>query len=394
MDKVIVHCDMDNYYASVECLLNPDLINKPIAVCGSQDDRRGIVLAKNNLAKSKLVKTGDTIWQAKQKCNNIVIIPPNFKEYYKYSELSKEIYKRFTDDIESMGLDECWLDITKLSYDFNDGIEIAKKIKKIIKEELGLTISVGVSFNKIFSKLASDMNKPDGFTVISRENYKKVIWKKPILDLFGIGKKSSQILKKYGINTIGDLANQSVSTLKSILGTQGVKLYEFANGDDTNILSGFVSNSEIKSIGHGTTLKKDLKTEEEVWKVMLDLTKEISYRLKQNKKRAKGIQIQIKNNKLITKNFQTKFEMSEQSSFRLAEKSFLLFKKMYKWENYVRAVTIQAINLINENENEQKNLFSKNENIEKIEKLEKQIDKINQKYGKEIIYNAIFLEKK
>ena len=391
MDRVIIHCDMDNYYASVECLLNENLKNKPVAVCGSIDDRRGIVLARNNLAKMSGVKSAETIWQAKKKCPKLITVSPHFEEYSKYSKMAREIYSRFTDKIEAMGLDECWLDITRLTCDFSDGEKIAKDIKKLIKKELGLTISVGVSFNKIFAKIASDMNKPDGLTIISKANFKRLIWKKPIEDLIGIGKNSGKLLHRYGINTIGELAMQNDESLKIILGVQGIKLKDFANGIDNDSIIGFVEDTDIKSVGHGTTLKKDLKTEKEVWETMLELTKDISYRLKENKKRAGGIQIQIKDNKLVIKSFQIQFNHTEQSSFRLAERAFTLFKKMYDCDLNIRSITVQAINLIDEEKKEQKNLFI-NKKSKKIEKLEKYIDKINEKYGKNIVFNANFLE--
>ncbi len=393
MDRVIIHCDMDNYYASVECVLNQNLKNVPIAVCGSIDERRGIVLARNNLAKLCGVKSAETIWQAKKKCPNLTIVSPHFEEYYKYSKMAREIYSRFTDKIEAMGLDECWLDISKLTCNFFDGKKVANDIKGLIKKELGLTISVGVSFNKIFSKIASDMNKPDGLTVISKSNYKKLIWKKPIEDLIGVGKNSSKLLHKYGINTIGELAIHPDDSLKNILGVQGNKLKEFANGIDNDIFIGFVEDTDIKSVGHGMTLKRDLKTYKEVWETILDLTEDISYRLKKNKKRASGVQIQIKDTKLVTKNFQMQFDNTEQSSFRIAEKAFTLFKKMYNYELNIRAITIQAINLVDEGKIEQKSLFA-SKNKDKIEKLEEHIDKINEKYGKNIIYNANFLDEK
>ena len=227
MEKSILHCDMNNFYASVECVLNPDLKNYAIAVCGSEKERHGIVLAKNYKAKDKGVKTGDTIWQAKLKCPDIVIIDsPNYEQYAIYSKKAVGIYKRYTDKIESMGLDECWLDVTNSIKLFGDPIEIANNIRNQIKSELGLTISVGVSFNKTFAKLGSDLKKPDATTVITRENFKDVVWPLPISDLLGVGRKTKQLLNKNYIYTIGDLAKEKIERLQYILGKNGIRLYE------------------------------------------------------------------------------------------------------------------------------------------------------------------------
>ena len=160
-DRAILHIDMNNFYASVECMMNPDLKPHPIAVCGSQEDRHGIVLAKNYKAKAFGVSTGEAIWQAKQKCPNLVIVPPHYEQYMRFSKLAREIYGRYTDLIEPFGMDEVWADVTGCQRYIGTPLHIAKKIKETIKYELGLTVSIGVSFNKIFAKLGADMKKPD-----------------------------------------------------------------------------------------------------------------------------------------------------------------------------------------------------------------------------------------
>ena len=233
MEKSILHCDMNNFYASVECVLNPKLVSSPIAVCGSKEERHGIVLAKNYLAKDFGVKTGDTIWQAKNKCPNIIIIDnPHFDMYSYYSKRAIDIYKKYTDKIESMGLDECWLDVTNSIKLFGKPVDIANTLRETIKSELRLTISVGVSFNKTFAKLGSDLKKPDATTVISKNNYKDIVWPLPISDLLFVGRKTKQLLNKNYIYTIGDIANSKPERLKKLLGKNGITLYNEANGLD------------------------------------------------------------------------------------------------------------------------------------------------------------------
>jgi len=215
--RSILHCDMNNFYASVECMLNPSLKEFPIAVCGSQEERHGIVLAKNYKAKAFNVQTGDVIWEAKKKCPTLVVVPPHYEEYIKYSKLAREIYSRYTDQVEPYGMDECWLDISGTEQIFGTAEEVANEIRETVKFELGLTISVGVSYNKIFAKLGSDMKKPDAVTVIANESFKDIVWPLPAEELLGVGRATKRKLNDYGIKTIGDLANFNVDILQSRL---------------------------------------------------------------------------------------------------------------------------------------------------------------------------------
>lgn len=224
MERTILHCDMNNFYASVECMLNPKLKGHPVAVCGSTEERHGIVLAKNYEAKAYGVQTGEVVWQAKQKCKDLIVVNPHYLEYIKYSRLAREIYSRFTDLIEPFGMDECWLDVSGSTDLFGTGEKIAEKIKETIKFELGLTISVGVSFNKIFAKLGSDMKKPDAITVIKKDTFKKKIWNLPASDMLGVGRATKKKLDNYGIYTIGDLAQTSPNLLQTTLGKNGILL--------------------------------------------------------------------------------------------------------------------------------------------------------------------------
>ena len=294
MARNILHCDMNNFYASVECMLNPALKEYPVAVCGSVEERHGIVLAKNYKAKAFDVKTGDTVWQAQQKCRDLVIVPPHYEEYIKYSKLARSVYERYTDQVEPYGMDECWLDITGTGSLFGSPVEVANKIRETIKFELGLTISVGVSFNKIFAKLGSDMKKPDAVTVIPKDTFREKIWKLPSADLLGVGRATQRTLDSYGIRTIGALAQTDPEFLRSVLGKNGVALWNYANGNDLSLVAKKDFVSPIKSVGHGITTVADLEKPEQVWPVFLELTQDIGHKLRVHGLSAEGVAIHIR----------------------------------------------------------------------------------------------------
>lgn len=255
MERQILHSDMNNFYASVECMLDPSLRHKPVAVCGSQEERNGIVLAANYEAKAYGIKTGDVIWQAKQKYPDLTIVPPHYEEYMRFSRLAKEIYYRYTHQVESFGMDECWLDVT--GSQFGTGYEIAEKIRQTIKFELGVTVSIGVSFNKIFAKLGSDIKKPDAITEIKRETFKEQIWGLPVGDLLGVGRATEKRLLSFNLKTIGQLAQFDEYWLKQWFGINGLKLKQFANGEDTSVVADIDHTIPMKTIGHGITAIQD-----------------------------------------------------------------------------------------------------------------------------------------
>ena len=289
MERVILHCDMNNFYASVECMLNPSLREKPVAVCGSVEERHGIVLAKNYAAKAYGVSTGEAIWQAKQKCRDLVIVEPHYEQYMKFSKLAREIYNRYTDMVEPYGMDECWLDVTGSRY-LGSGFEIADEIRKTVKFELGLTISAGVSFNKIFAKLGSDMKKPDAVTCIDRDTFREKIWGLPASDLLGVGRATDKVLSSYGIRTIGQLAAAPDALMQGWLGKNGMAVKRFANGEDCSPVMRSDYVSPVKSIGHGITTMQDLENSAEVWCVMLELVQEIGTKLRKHQKKLAVLQ--------------------------------------------------------------------------------------------------------
>lgn len=289
--RVIIHSDINNCYASIERQLNPSLVGKPIAVCGAAEERHGIVLAKSYEAKAFGVQTGEAIWQAKNKCHNLIIVSPHYDKYVQYSRLAHEIYKKYTPLIEPYGLDECWLDVSGSVELFGSGEEIAAEIHRRFKEELGLTVSCGVASNKIFAKLGSDMKKPDATTVIPEEGFQELVWPLPVSDLWGVGRQTTKKLDSYCINTIGALAKTNLQFLQERFGVAGTQLWLYANGRDTSRVARYGYIAPIKSIGHGATTAKDMESDEEVWRTILDLTQEIGYKLKKNHLAARGIQL-------------------------------------------------------------------------------------------------------
>ncbi len=392
-ERVILHCDMNNFYASVECMLNPALREKAVVVGGSVEQRHGIVLAKNYKAKSFGIQTGEAIWQAKQKCKDIVVVPPNYDQYLRFSKLAREIYSRYTDLVEPYGMDECWLDVTGSTGIFGTGEEIAEEIRQTIKFELGLTISIGVSYNKIFAKLGSDMKKPDAITVLKKETFKSQIFNLKANELLGVGRATYQKLEKYGIHTIGELANTPDDLLKNWFGINGIRIKQFANGLDTSRVMANDFVSPIKSIGHGITTIQDLENSAEVWCVMLMLVQDIGTKLRKHNKKASGIAISIRNNQLATKEWQTKLSMPTQSSTHLAKTAFELFDQNYNWQYDIRSLTVRAINLVEEDVPIQVDLFTDTKTLEKREKLDLCIETIRFRFGKDAIKNGVLCQK-
>ena len=384
--RTILHCDLNNFYASVECLVNPSLRNVPVAVCGSVEERRGIVLAKNDLAKAMGVSTGEAIWQARQKCRDLVIVSPTFKLYEEYSRKTYEIYTRFTDIIEPFGIDECWLDVSGSTRLFGSGEEIAFKIKETVKAELGLRISVGVSFNKIFAKLGSDMKKPDAITVIPYDSFKEKIWSLPCSDMLGVGRATNSKLKRYSINTIGDLAGTSNDFLARLLGVSGISLWKNANGLDNAPVSHQSFHREIKSVGNSTTCAMDLTDEKQVWTVMLKLSQMVCERLRESELSANGIQITIKTNDLCSNELQMQLCSPVRTSIQLCKAGFDLFTHNFKWEKNVRAIGIRAINLSSSKIERQLTLLEDNKRIENLEKIEEVSDTLKHRFGRNIIF--------
>jgi len=391
-ERIILHCDLNNFFASVSLLFNPTLVGLPVAVCGDKESRRGIVLAKNEEAKKYGVKTAEAIFEAKAKCPELITLPPLYDKYREYSVKAHKIYERYTDMIEPFGIDECWLDVTGSTVLFGSGEEIAEKIRRDIKNELGITISVGVSFNKVFAKLGSDMKKPDAVTVISRENYCEKVWPLPISDLLFVGRKTCEKLKLYGIHTIGDLTCCDDATLKRLLGKNGIELKQYALGDDNSPVVTPKENDKPKSIGKSTTEGKDFENNEEVWKAFLGFSQYICDQLRRKGLYAGGIQVHIRTSSLTVKEFSHTFTDSTNSSLTFAKRGFDLFSKNYTFSEPLRSVGLRAINLKDSKTAVQQDIFGESNHLSDLEKIEDSIYEVRQKFGNSSIKRGSTIE--
>lgn len=389
MARTILHSDLNSFYASVEMMLDPSLRGKAVAVCGSTEDRHGIVLAKSELAKKAGIKTGMVTWEAKRLCPELMVLHPNFEQYVKYSKLTREIYQRYTDRVEPFGMDECWLDLTGCPH--ADGKKTAEEICRTVREELGLTVSVGVSFNKIFAKLGSDMKKPDAVTVIGENNFREMVWPLPVSDLIYVGRATARKLESYGIRTIGQLAAAPPDFLKRLLGVNGLAIWRYAAGYDNSRVMHMDWEAPVKSIGHGITCVEDLVCAEEVFLVMLELSQDIGHKLRMNDFNAGGVQIFVRDNALQCRQYQGILEVPTQSPAELTARGRELFERNYDWHAPVRSVTVRAIRLMPRAQPVQTLLFDDPARREKRERLEDAVEDIRSRFGKSAIYAACLM---
>lgn len=384
MKNTILHSDLNGFYASVEVLLHPELEGLPVAVCGSVEDRHGIVLAKSEIAKKAGVKAGMAIWQAKQCCPALVAVPPHFDKYMTFSKLVRKIYARYSDMVEPFGLDENWIDVSGSLELFGSAEDIAHSIRMAVKQEIGLTVSVGVSFNKVFAKLGSDMKKPDAVTVISEDNFKDKVWPLAVEELLFVGHSTKGKLNQMAIYTIGDLAKADESLIRRYLGVNGSMLWCFANGLDRSTVKHIGEAPPMQSVSHGITCNANLTTDDEVRRVMLELCQDIGFRLEDVSSLATGVQIDIKDAALTTKQFMAPLPFPTRSRRVIAETAFALYKQKYKNEKNIRAVTVHAVRLQNMTAGAdtcQLDCFGDHLQKEKLDQIEKVTDVIAKRFG-------------
>lgn len=391
MERVILHCDMNSFYASVECLYHPELRDKPVAVCGDVEQRHGIILTKNQIAKKYGVLTGEAIWQAKKKCPELVTLNARYDLYIQFSKAARKIYERYTDRVESFGLDECWLDLSGIAGFDGDGEKAAHELRNIIKNELGITASVGVSWNKIFAKLGSDLKKPDAVTVISKENYKDKIFGLPASDLLYVGRATTRKLARYGIHTIGDIAMSDTSFLRSILGKWGEMLWSFANGLDLSPVARSGEADCIKSIGNSMTTYRDIENADEAWKVFTALSESVAERLRKHGLRASTVQISVRDNALSWFERQTKLERPCCTAWELSKSAMDLFLQNYNFQRPLRSLGVRACDLTDAANGIQLNFFENTERIRRREQLEASVDAIRSRFGHSSIVRASLL---
>ncbi len=392
-DRVILHCDMNGFFASVELLSHPELRDRPMAVCGSPDKRHGIILAKNELAKKAGVVTAETVWQALKKCPDLQFVPPHMSKYKHYSRLINEIYQRFTDMVEPFSIDESWLDVTSSRSLFGSGREIADTIRETVKKELGLTLSAGVSFNKIFAKMGSEYKKPDATTLITRENYKEILWPLPAKDMFFVGKATAQKLTAAGIRTIGDIALTNPDILESMLGKQGRQLWEYTNGLDSSPVARADESEKIKSVGNGVTFTRDLITEDDIITAVTSLSDTVAGRLRRYGMKACGVKVDIKDPYFKVISRQKQLFSPTNLAGELAKNALDIIHSSWKNGSPIRMLTITGINLTDEIFDEQLSLFGvSSDDRQKSEQIERTMDEVRKKYGSSSIGFAAVLD--
>lgn len=385
-ERVILHCDLNSFFASVELLDKPTLRDVPVAVCGDPKSRHGIILAKNEPAKKMGVKTAETLWQARKKCPALVLLPPHHRLYEEYSRRVNEIYDRFTDLVEPFGIDESWLDVTGSLHLFGgDGKALADRIRATIREETGLTVSVGVSFNKVFAKLGSDMKKPDATTVIPAEGWQSMVWPLPLGDMLFAGRTATETLRKYGVETVGQLAACDPALPEQLLGKMGLQLWQYANGMDKSPVKPRHAAEPVKSVGNGTTFPQNLVRWEQLRAGLLPLCDSVATRLRQQGLYAGGVSLSIKDASFKTVSRQIRLDAPTHLMRDIHRTAMQLAGQLWKPPTPVRAMTVTALYVTEDGDAfRQLDLLggAAQERSQRQEKLEGTMDAIRRKYGR------------
>ncbi|MDR2354627.1 MAG: DNA polymerase IV [Clostridiales Family XIII bacterium] len=406
MDRVILHCDMNAFYASVELLSRPELAGRPVAVCGDPACRHGIVLAKNERAKAFGVATAETIWSARAKCPELVLLRAHHEKYRAYSGMVNEIYNRFTDMAEPFSIDESWLDVTGSGLLFGDGRAIGDRIRETVRRELGLTLSVGVSFNKVFAKMGSDYKKPDATTVIDRGNYRELLWPLPVGALFFVGGATAAKLAGKGVRTIGRLASCDRNTLVSWIGKQGAMLHDYANGADESPVRFAAERRRIKSVGNGITFKRDLRSEDEIRTGVTALSDTVAGRLRKYGLKCRSVKVDIKDPYFKTVSRQKQLAVATDATDEIIEAAMDLIKRAWGRDEPIRLITVTGGNLQGGDENEQLSFLGADgltpdtagAGRARSARIDRAMDSIRRKYGDgaitfgSILHNDIGIE--
>lgn len=395
MERSVLHCDANCYYASVECLYHPEIRDKPVVVGGNEETRHGIVLTGNEKAKKLYsIKTGMSLADARLLCPKLIVMPPNYPGYIRFSKMLRRIYSDYTDMIEPFGLDECWLDVTGSRLLFGSPEEIAEDIRKRVKFELGITVSVGVSWNKIFAKLGSDYKKPDAVTVINKDNYKEIVYPLPVSDLLMVGPATTRKLKNHGIYTIGELADAPPEMLAAFLGKMGYVLHSFANGYENASVSVSGSTPLIKSVGNGITAPRDLMNEEDIKSVQYVLAESVARRLREQGLKGRVVSIGIRDKNLFSFTWQSKLSSATNDTRKLQSTALKLFNSNYSFETMppVRALTVSVSELCDENDSFQLDMFEDNELAERLDRLNHAVDGLKDRFGSDCVRQAFLLK--
>ena len=385
MERVILHCDQNCFFASVELLSHPDLRDVPMAVCGDPASRHGIILAKNEPAKRFGIQTAETVWQARRKCPGLVLLPPHHKLYREYSVRVNELYGQYTDLVEPFGIDESWLDITGSMHLFGgDQVAIADELRRRVREELGLSISVGVSFNKIFAKLGSDYKKPDATTLISPENWQEIVWPLPVGAMLFVGRSAQRTLAQYGVETIGQLAACRPEMLEQLLGKLGRQMHEYANGLDRSPVRPQAEREPVKSVGNGTTFPHDLTRWEEVRAGLAALSDSVAMRLRRQGLYCSGVQVTIKDSSFCSISRQKRLESPTRLMKDIQRAAMELTRSAWRAPTPIRMLTVTALHITESAESfEQLDLLGAGRAVSdaRQEKLESAVRAIRDKFG-------------
>ena len=367
---------------------HPELRDKPLAVCGSQEERHGIVLAANYIAKPYGVKTGMAVWQARQRCPHLVMLPPDMGEYIRFSQMAREIYEDYTDQIEPFGLDENWLDVTGSVGMFGSPMTIAREISDRMKFELGITCSIGVADNKITAKLGSDYKKPDAITRIERDNYREVVYPLPVEDLLYVGPATSKKLRGLGISTIGGLAQAPLDTLTRKLGKMGTVLQTFALGLDPSPVQKSSHIPNIKSVGNSATTPRDMTCDSDVELMLLLLAESVASRMRELASRCTVVEVYIRDVELNSFCRQRKLEVPTCSSDEIAQTACDLFRQNYRWVRPLRSIGVRGAGLVEATAGTQLSLYPEETRRDKWERIDAAVDRLRQRYGYRSIQRA------
>ena len=383
-DRIILHADCNSYFASVESIDHPEWKLVPMAVCGDPELRHGIILAKNELAKAYHIQTAETIYSAKKKCPDLLLVPAHHEKYKSVCERINAIYEGYTELVERFSIDESFLDVTGSRHLFGSGKEIADELRRRIREEIGVTVSVGVSFNKTFAKMGSDYKKPDATTVISRENYKGLLWPLPIGELLFVGKSGASILKDHGILTIGDLAQADPASISSFFGKTGVHLQQAARGEDLSPVLPTGYEEQPKSISHNVTFDHDLTDPAEILAGITLISDQVGTRLRRKKLFASVVQIQIKDTSLKVINRQKQLAQYTCNTRLIRDTAVRLLRENWPEGMPIRMLSVGVTGLSLDG-SQQLDLFMDTAKAEKAQRLDEAVDSIRAKYGKQSI---------
>ncbi len=393
MERVILHCDINHFYAGVEALFQPQYRHVPMAVGGDKERRHGIILAKNPHAKKYGIKTGEPLWQARQKCPDLVILPARFSLYLRFSQMIFKIYQRYTDRIEPFGIDEAWLDVSDVMLLYPDPLTIAKSIAHDIFQECGLTVSIGISYNKVFAKLGSDYKKPNGITQITRENVHDIVYPLPVGDLLYVGRATTKKLHRYGIHTIGELANSDQDFLIRHFGKWGSLLWHFANGQEYSSVALASSASLVKSIGNSVTTRIDMVNMDDIRVVATVLAESVASRLKSHGFACRCVSVSIRDDHLVSFTRQKVLPLATDISKEILHVAMELFEQNIRFPMIIRSIGIKADQLQPTGHPTQLSLFVPFERRLKDQKIDQAMDAIRRRFGFTSVIRASLLAK-